>query len=698
GEEGRYYVFSAAELRRTLGEPAATHFAAYYGVTEEGNFEGKNVLTLRRSLEQVARELGIEPGRLAESVSHSRQLVLDHRSGRVPPNVDDKVLTAWNGLTIRALSLGAWVLGDQRYLESARRASRYLLAHHRDESGRLLRGSRSGQARGPAFLEDYAALTDGLLSLYEAAGGDEFLSSARELAESMLREFSSEAAGALEHVATDQRRLIAHPKPGSDGALPSPNALAARALARLGAHGLGERYRQRAVDIVRSYGSALRREPRAHTTLLAVVDFLLEPTWELSFCGSFDADEFDELERVVATRYLPNRVVARADDQGESASPLARGKTLLDGEPTAYVCRDHVCSRPTNQAGDWQRELDALDARRRASASRELGRERLPGRATAAGTARFRERHSLDGAAHDSAFFRHDQLTISRLAFGGYRVGLDLPAHRDALALALRSCSNYFDTSPAFAWGDSERLLGEELAAAIRRGDTARDEIVVASKLGVALGVEAEELERRRQSGASPLFTVSLDSGQPWPEGAFSLDPEFLVTQLDGSLERLGLETLDVCLIQSPEHLLLAGVATTELESALSGAFALLERERQRGRVGAYGVLTNGQREELEPERLVALARSVGGAEHGLRWLALPVNAAEHDALLGQPSRLERAAALGLAVVALRPLSSLTRGALLRLVDSPVGEGDDQRLSAARYKVASLEAEFDTTL
>jgi aryl-alcohol dehydrogenase-like predicted oxidoreductase len=272
------------------------------------------------------------------------------------------------------------------------------------------------------------------------------------------------------------------------------------------------------------------------------------------------------------------------------------------------------------------------------------------------------------------------------------------------------------DTSPTFAFGDSERLVGQELRRLIQGGDLRREEIVLLTKVGVALGAAAEQLEERRRSGDEPLHACPLvaqgqseaPAGASFASGAFCLEPKFLRESLSASLQRLGVAHVDFCLVQSPEHLLAAGKTPVELEAALESAFETLEEEVAEGRIGAYGVLTNtATRPSNDPlfldlQTLLKAAKKAGGNKHHLRILELPLNLVETFALekADGVSVLAAAHEHGLSVFATRPLSPFVGGALLRLVDPPAASEQDPetQLKSTRYRIASLEAEFETTL
>ncbi|HVZ35417.1 MAG TPA: thioredoxin domain-containing protein, partial [Polyangiaceae bacterium] len=242
GEEGKFFVFTPAEIHSLL-EPRIAHlFCSYYDITPMGNWEGRSILNTPRPFEAIAGAAGMTVADARGLLEVARQRMYEARRTRVAPLLDDKILTSWNGLMIGAMAEGARVLGDERYYHSAERAARFVLSTLRRPDGGLYRTARGGRAQLDAYLEDYAFLADGLISLYEAAGRaetdadpTEWLFAARILIERLTLDFGSDD-GSFHSTAHAHEALLLRPKEGHDGALPSANAVAARALARLGSH------------------------------------------------------------------------------------------------------------------------------------------------------------------------------------------------------------------------------------------------------------------------------------------------------------------------------------------------------------------------------------------------------------------------------------------------------------------------------
>jgi len=218
-EEGWFFTWTPAEIVAVLGEAEARKVQAYYGVTERGNFEGRNIFNVTRSLEEVGTMLGIAPARLAADLARSRQRLYEARARRPAPLRDDKILAAWNGLMISAMARGGFVLGEPEFTESATRAAEFVLGRM-SVDGRLRRSYMDGRARHDAYLDDYSFLAAGLLDLFEVTGDPRWLREAIRL-HAVLDEHYADAAGGYFMTSADHETMIAKEKPGYDGAEPS---------------------------------------------------------------------------------------------------------------------------------------------------------------------------------------------------------------------------------------------------------------------------------------------------------------------------------------------------------------------------------------------------------------------------------------------------------------------------------------------
>ncbi len=348
GVEGKFFVWTRAEVESLLDVSSeAAAFGDYYGITGEGNWEGQTILNAASSREEVAQRHELTGPALDAIIAKGRCLLYGARSKRVPPSLDDKTLTSWNGLMIGAMAEAGRVFGEPRYLEAARRAAAFLWEVHRRD-GRLLRSSRQGVAQGEAFLEDYAFLANALVDLSEAeasAGeGWLWLERARELAERILDLFPAREGG-FYTTSRFNESLMLRPREGHHGATPSANGAAALALARLAAHFDRGSFRDAAEKAVAAYGVAIEKQPRAFPTSLLALDFLRTGPVEIALVGDPQDARTRALDAVLAGVFLPRRVIARGDGL-ETSHLLLRGKGLVDGAPAVYVCRNYTCDRP----------------------------------------------------------------------------------------------------------------------------------------------------------------------------------------------------------------------------------------------------------------------------------------------------------------------------------------------------------------
>jgi uncharacterized protein YyaL (SSP411 family) len=346
GVEGKFFVWEPHEIEALLGGSDAELFCAYYDVTPEGNWEGLNVLRVQHTHEVVAEELDISVAELRASLERAAPILYEARSRRVPPLLDDKVLVAWNGLMIDAFAVAARVFPERGYAESAERAATFLLERLTRPDGGLYRTYRAGKAHLSGYLEDYAYLVQGLLSLFEVTGVEQYLSEAERLAQRMCVDFGDLEGGPFFQTAHAHEALIARVRDGHDGAIPNANAIASHALARLARHLGRPEWEERAREALRGYAKSIERLPRAFASSLNALDFISEASLELVLVGDANADGYDDLAAEIAKRYAPNRIEARVSPEHPSGLPLAEGKTLVGGKAALYVCRNFACSAP----------------------------------------------------------------------------------------------------------------------------------------------------------------------------------------------------------------------------------------------------------------------------------------------------------------------------------------------------------------
>ncbi len=362
GEEGRYFLWTPAEVARVVDPGDLDLVCRYWDVSEDGNFEGRSIAHVTVEVEQVAKLFGRTPENTVAAIERARGRLLAARALRVPPLRDEKILTSWNALVIGTLAEAGRVLRAGRFVAAAVRAADFVWSAIRAE-GRLLHGWAAGRAKHGAYLDDHAFLASALLDLYEATLDRTHLLRARELVSALESRFHDDAGGAYFFTAHDEERLIARSKPGADGSLPAGNAVAARVLLRLH-HLTGDpSYRARGEEILRAYHDQAAENPFAYASYLEALEFHLEGPAEVVVVASRGAPDAERLWSEVAAAYLPHRVLVGAEP-GE-ADPLApaRGRPPVDGRATAYVCRNFTCSPPVTDAAGLRPLLEPVPTR-----------------------------------------------------------------------------------------------------------------------------------------------------------------------------------------------------------------------------------------------------------------------------------------------------------------------------------------------
>jgi uncharacterized protein len=353
GIEGLTFTWRAPEVREVLaplGDGVADRFAAAYGVTEEGNWEDVTILS------RVWSGDGLPPFRddpAAEAeLARARAALLDRRSTRPQPARDDKALAAWNGLAIAAFAEAGRMLGEERYTAAATAAAEVIVGGLLADDGSLKRSWKDGRAVGSGVLEDYAHLAEGLLALYETTFEERWFTLARGLADTILARFEDPAGGFFD-TATDHEQLITRPKDPQDNAVPSGGAMAATVLLRLAAFTGEGRYRDAAERAIGTVAGYLPRYPTGFAQWLVAASFAAGDAVEVAIVGDPGDSATRELLEPVWSTWRPFQVLAVASPAAvaTSAVPLLHDRVAQDDRPTAYVCRDFVCSLPVNTVG-----------------------------------------------------------------------------------------------------------------------------------------------------------------------------------------------------------------------------------------------------------------------------------------------------------------------------------------------------------
>jgi hypothetical protein len=357
GEEGKFYVWSLDEINNEIADKELSALLiSAFGITAEGNFEGKNILQRVKSDEELASQFNLDPSALNLKLSTALSALLAARDRRVRPGTDDKVLSSWNALTLIAFAEAGRYLRRPDYTAVARQNAEFLLdeLHPGD---RLLRSWRDGRAEHNGYLEDYAALILGLLALYQSDPDVRWYGEAERLADEMLAHFSDPAGGFFD-TRDDHEALITRPKDQQDNATPSGSALAATALLQLATYSGNGDWRSMAETMLGSIQATVSRYPASFAQWLCAETFALAEGKEIAVVGESGSQDTIDLLDVIWGQLRPFDLIANSSFPPPAGSPaLLADRPLKGGKATAYVCKNFVCELPVNSAGELAKLL-----------------------------------------------------------------------------------------------------------------------------------------------------------------------------------------------------------------------------------------------------------------------------------------------------------------------------------------------------
>jgi len=358
GEEGKFYVWTVEEINAAIDDPKlAELIMAAYGVTEVGNFEGSNIFYRASEPEALAEQYSIDVETVEKQIAEAQEMLLETRRQRIHPGLDDKVLTAWNGLALIALAEAARATQNEEYLEAAQTQASFLLENLLVD-GKLLRSWRDGKAQYTAYLEDHAALGLGLLALYQSDFNPRWYREAVRQADELLEAFADPEGGFFD-TRHDHEQLIARPKSIQDSPTPSGNTLAAMLLLTLGAYEGAARFIDPAESALRAMVLTASQHPSAFAGWLNAMDFAIGPQLQLAIAGSPSDPRFNELLSRFNSEYIPNLIVAGGEPGADDQPTLMAERGMREDRPTAYLCQGFTCQLPTIDGDELSRQLDA---------------------------------------------------------------------------------------------------------------------------------------------------------------------------------------------------------------------------------------------------------------------------------------------------------------------------------------------------
>ncbi len=360
GVEGKFFVWTPDEMKTLLGEKTGALLCRYYGVTDSGNFEGKNILHLQKTLNVVSQELGWNLSEAEVALKEGREQLFLEREKRIKPFRDEKIITSLNGLMISAFVAGYQVTRKAEYLIAAENAVRFIMENlYKD--GRLLRTMKDGVAKLNGYLDDYAYFISALLDLYEATAKNETLETARVLCAKLIGQFYDKQQGGFFFTSHDHEKLVGRHKTYTDQSVPSGNAVAVMALLKLYAITKDDAYFMIAEKTLQSFSVAMEENSFATGSLIAAADFYIRTPKEITVTGKIGSLEMETLLAKIYRLYLPNKVVL-ITDVGAGLVPAQKlgtheGCPYNHGKPTVTLCQNQTCSLPMTE---WEAIEKAL--------------------------------------------------------------------------------------------------------------------------------------------------------------------------------------------------------------------------------------------------------------------------------------------------------------------------------------------------
>jgi uncharacterized protein YyaL (SSP411 family) len=371
GEEGKFYVWTEAELRQVLGDDS-DFVIGRFGVTSDGNWQeeasghrsGSNILYLEKPLSETAEAGGenVDADALRERWESARVRLFAEREKRIHPYKDDKILTDWNGLMVAALAMASRAFGEPSYAESAAKAADFVMTRMVDPGGGLYHRYRDGEAAITSMVDDYVFFVWGLLELYETTFDTDYLAKALHYNEYLIEHFWDDGAGGFFLTSDSGEKLIVRPKDVYDGAIPSGNSAAMLNLLRLSRITARTQYGERANDVGRAFRDQVARGASAFTMMMSAVDFAVGPSFEIVVAGHTDREDSRRMVAEINRHYIPNKVVVFRPEEKPAPLvklvPYTKSQSAVNGKATAYVCRNFACELPTT---DINKMLELLN-------------------------------------------------------------------------------------------------------------------------------------------------------------------------------------------------------------------------------------------------------------------------------------------------------------------------------------------------
>ncbi len=359
GVEGKFYVWTLEEVKDILGRETASIVVPYYNVTEQGNFEGKNILNVQQTISQFSKAKGFHIDQVKDRLKEAKEKLLEVRSKRIRPLLDDKILASWNALTIIAFARAGRVLENKDLVSKAEKSCQFIFDKLTTPEGRLLRRYREGEAKYDAYLCDYASVALACLELYEATYKPEYIEKARGLMKVVAEKFAADN-GAFYVTASDAEKLIVRQISGYDGVEPSGNSAAAMAFLKLSAYDVDPELEKKGLGILLAFQDDLMEYGLNSPFMMQAAHFYLGGAKEVAVIGKRNDPGTQEFLTAIRKGFFAQAVFAFAYEDEIASTPvkLLQDRKLVDGKASAYVCRRGTCLAPVTTVKELQELLD----------------------------------------------------------------------------------------------------------------------------------------------------------------------------------------------------------------------------------------------------------------------------------------------------------------------------------------------------
>ncbi len=374
GEEGKFYVWTLSEIKDCLDENEAELFIEFFNILEEGNFleessghrTGQNIPYHTQTLGEYAKAKGIEERELDTLLEQARVKLLELRSTRIRPHLDDKILTDWNSLMITSLAKAARVFESEEYLKLAEAALDFINKNMHDQNGVLLHRYREGEATIQAFLDDYSFLIWGLIELYETTFKVHYIQQAMQYIQTILAEFWDPMEGGFYFTGTHSEKILSRQMEAYDGAIPSGISVSMYNLVRIGRMLGSIEHEEKAMKIGERFSDMLTNTGTGFSMMLIALDYALGPTQEIVIAGEMEDQQTIRMLELLSSEFIPLATILLRDTEKQKGllsklAPYTRFHEQIRKKTTAYVCVEKNCKLPTTEIGQVRELLKIKD-------------------------------------------------------------------------------------------------------------------------------------------------------------------------------------------------------------------------------------------------------------------------------------------------------------------------------------------------